>query len=220
MRNTASGTRDHAPLAHPTTDSPLAPDDRVRSVHAGCTGRVVKAYADGSASVRWDDGTPQAAGLGHERMPRSLLVKIEDAAPVDLASAARDLARLIESGVIDLDAPEDTIGTVDKFLAAAAAQPDPAELSTDAVDVRFAHDVLRTLADDYPDHLPAGLHERATEALERLESAPYRAGGYAGLYAAACAAEALLTRQKHLPGEHTAEGRILLALRAALGGES
>lgn len=180
MRNTASGTRDHAPIARTEeTHTLLTPDDRVRSVHAGRTGRVVKAYADGSASVRWDDGTPQAAGLGHERMPRSLLVKIEDAAPVDLA-----------------------------------------ELSTDAVDVRFAHDVLRTLADDYPDHLPADLHERATEALERLESAPYRAGGYAGLYAAACAAEALLTRQKHLPGEHTAEGRILLALRAALGGES
>ncbi|MFM0210467.1 hypothetical protein PQQ96_23980 [Paraburkholderia sediminicola] len=47
--------------------------DQIRSVHAGRAGTVVKVYADGSASVCWDDGEPQPEGLGHERMPRRLL---------------------------------------------------------------------------------------------------------------------------------------------------
>ena len=96
--------------------------------------------------------------------------------PVDLASASRDFAALIEAGTITLDAPEGTIGTVDRFLAAAQPAPVSTDVSTDAVDVRFALEVLRAIADDYPDRLPADLHARATEALERLESVPFVQG--------------------------------------------
>ena len=70
-----------------------------------------------------------------------------------------------------------TIATVDRFLAAVAAQPAP--VSTDAVDVAFALEVLRAIADDHPDRLPAGIHARATEAVERLESVPFARGGAA-----------------------------------------
>ncbi|TXG77738.1 MAG: hypothetical protein E6R11_06065 [Rhodocyclaceae bacterium] len=177
MRNTAPGTTTPAL----PEDTPLLPGDRIRSAHAGRTGRVVKVYPDASACVHWDDRVPQAEGLGHERMPRHLLVKIEPTTTVDLAAAARDFARLIESGAIGLDAAEDTIGTADVFLAAVAAQPAPVstDLSTDAVDVRFALEVLRAIADDYPDRLPADLHARATEAVERLESRPFALGGEA-----------------------------------------
>lgn len=55
------------------TVSQLAPGDRVRTVIAGRQGTVVKVYADGSACVRYDDGTPQPEGLGHERVPRVFL---------------------------------------------------------------------------------------------------------------------------------------------------
>ncbi|MCK6387085.1 MAG: hypothetical protein L6Q65_05725 [Zoogloea sp.] len=54
----------------------LQPGDRIESLHARRPGAVVKVYADGSACVCWDDGEPQEAGLGHERMPRNLLVKV------------------------------------------------------------------------------------------------------------------------------------------------
>lgn len=57
--------------------TPLNPRDRVRSAFAGRTGSVVKVYPDGSAAIHWDDGEPQAAGLAHERMPRSLLETIQ-----------------------------------------------------------------------------------------------------------------------------------------------
>lgn len=54
----------------------LQSGDRIESLHARRPGAVVKVYADGSACVCWDDGGPQEAGLGHERMPRELLVKV------------------------------------------------------------------------------------------------------------------------------------------------
>ena len=47
--------------------------DRVRSLHAGRTGTVMKVYPDGSACITWDD-RPAPLCLGHERMPRSLLI--------------------------------------------------------------------------------------------------------------------------------------------------
>lgn len=52
---------------------PLKAGNRIRSTLAGRTGVVARTYDDGSASVCWDDGEPQAEGLGHERMPRSML---------------------------------------------------------------------------------------------------------------------------------------------------
>ncbi len=52
---------------------PLAAGDRVRTLHAGSTGSVMKVYSDGSACVTWDD-KPAPFGLGHERMPRALLL--------------------------------------------------------------------------------------------------------------------------------------------------
>lgn len=58
----------------------LQPGDRIQSLHARRSGAVVKVYADGSACVCWDDGEPQEAGLGHERMPGELLVKVAAAA--------------------------------------------------------------------------------------------------------------------------------------------
>lgn len=60
---------------------PLKAGDRIKSLYAGRDGSVVRTYADGSASVLWDDGEPQEAGLGHERMPRSLLEYVEAEAP-------------------------------------------------------------------------------------------------------------------------------------------
>ena len=59
------------------TGALLRPADRVESLHAGRLGEVVKVYADASACIRWDDGEPQEAGLGHERMPRALLKKVD-----------------------------------------------------------------------------------------------------------------------------------------------
>jgi hypothetical protein len=47
--------------------------DRVRALHAGRTGTVMKVYPDGSACITWDD-KPSPIGLGHERVPRSLLI--------------------------------------------------------------------------------------------------------------------------------------------------
>lgn len=61
------------------TGTLLRPGDRVESLHAGRLGEVVKVYADASACIRWDDGAPQEAGLGHERMPRELLKKVDGA---------------------------------------------------------------------------------------------------------------------------------------------
>lgn len=66
------------------TPEALQPGDRIKSLHARRPGAVVKVYADGSACVCWDDGEPQEAGLGHERMPRNLLVKVASgAAPAE-----------------------------------------------------------------------------------------------------------------------------------------
>ena len=41
---------------------PLAAGDRVRTLHAGRTGSVMKVYSDGSACVTWDD-KPAPFGL-------------------------------------------------------------------------------------------------------------------------------------------------------------
>lgn len=52
---------------------PLAVGDRVRTLHAGRTGTVMKAYPDGSACIDWDD-RPARLSLGSERVPRASLI--------------------------------------------------------------------------------------------------------------------------------------------------
>lgn len=52
---------------------PLAIGDRVCDRHTGRAGTVMKVYPDGSACVTWD-GKPAPLSLGHERVPRSLLI--------------------------------------------------------------------------------------------------------------------------------------------------
>lgn len=65
--------------ARPDMVTPIRLGERVQSLYAGRLGEVVRVYKDGSACVCWDDGEPQEAGLGHERMPRELLVKVDGA---------------------------------------------------------------------------------------------------------------------------------------------
>lgn len=55
---------------------PLAVGDRVRTLHAGRTGTVMKVYPDGSACITWDD-RPAPLCLGHERVPRALLIVLD-----------------------------------------------------------------------------------------------------------------------------------------------
>lgn len=52
---------------------PLSAGDRVRTLHAGHIGSVMRVYPDGSACLTWDD-KPAPFGLGHERVPRSCLL--------------------------------------------------------------------------------------------------------------------------------------------------
>jgi hypothetical protein len=61
----------------------LQPGDRIRSLYACRLGSVVKTYRDGSACIRWDEGEPQEAGLGHERMPHRLLVRVRRKSTTD-----------------------------------------------------------------------------------------------------------------------------------------
>lgn len=68
----------------------VQPGDRVKTIHAGRTGRVVKTYTDASACVCWDDGEPQAEGLGHERVPRHMLIDLRsDTVLSDIADSER-----------------------------------------------------------------------------------------------------------------------------------
>jgi len=57
--------------------SPLEIGDTVRSRHAGRIGTVTHVYPDGSVSIRWHDRPSDAPDLGHERMPRDLLIVID-----------------------------------------------------------------------------------------------------------------------------------------------
>ncbi len=72
---TPSPARASRPTAHAAliVREPLTVGDRVQTLHAGRTGTVMKVYTDGSASVTWDD-QPAPLCLGHERVPRSLLL--------------------------------------------------------------------------------------------------------------------------------------------------
>ncbi len=58
---------------------PLTTGDRVRTLHAGRTGTVMKVYPDGSACITWDD-RPAPLCLGHERVPRALLIVLDSTA--------------------------------------------------------------------------------------------------------------------------------------------
>ncbi|MBS0474138.1 MAG: DUF3102 domain-containing protein [Proteobacteria bacterium] len=89
------------------TSAILRPGDRVESLHAGRLGEVVKVYADASACIRWDDGEPQEAGLGHERMPRELLKKVDGAKVAPAAAPAAVEVEEIEVHAVPPD-PADT----------------------------------------------------------------------------------------------------------------
>lgn len=67
----------HVP-AHPEqSQSPLTVGNTVRSHYSGRIGTVTHVYLDGSASVRWHDKPSDAIDLGHERIPRHLLIIID-----------------------------------------------------------------------------------------------------------------------------------------------
>ncbi|WP_177313505.1 hypothetical protein [Burkholderia ubonensis] len=57
--------------------SPLTVGDTVRSIYSGRIGTVTSVYSDNSVSVRWHDKPSDALDLGHERMPRHLLIVID-----------------------------------------------------------------------------------------------------------------------------------------------
>lgn len=67
----------HIPARPEQTQSPLEIGNSVRSRHAGRIGTVTHVYPDGSASIRWHDEPATAPDLGHERMPRSLLIVVD-----------------------------------------------------------------------------------------------------------------------------------------------
>lgn len=97
-----------------STNAPLVQGDRIESPLARRPGTVVKVYPDGSACVHWDDGEPQEAGLGHERVPRNLLVKVSTrAAPTD--AAAGDVN---DGGACPTEAPK--VGANDSAKEASA----------------------------------------------------------------------------------------------------
>lgn len=84
------------------------------------------------------------------------------------ASGTRDHAPIARSNT--------TRHTLEATRRADALAGAPADLSLDPVDVAFALEVLRQIVDEWPDRLPPDLHERATEAVERLESVPFAQG--------------------------------------------
>lgn len=97
---------DQPPVAPPTADAlvgetqaepPLQNGDRVESLHTGRPGRVVRTYADGSACICWD-GDPQPEGLGHERMPRQLLIRISQPSTGAEAGATAPFSGNIDPG--------------------------------------------------------------------------------------------------------------------------
>lgn len=105
--------------AHPDFVTPLLLGDRVESLHAGRLGEVVRVYKDGSACICWDDGEPQEDGLGHERMPRELLKKVDGAKVAPAAAPAAVEVEEIEVHAVPPD-PADTPPTP-------AARPSMAE---------------------------------------------------------------------------------------------
>jgi hypothetical protein len=77
----------------PDFNLPLQPGDRIRSLYAKRPGSVVRVYHDGSACILWDDGEPQAEGLGHERMPRELLELVKRPDPGAARARRKDYCR-------------------------------------------------------------------------------------------------------------------------------
>ena len=58
------------------TRPPPITGERVRTLHAGRTGTVMKVYPDGSACITWDD-RPAPLCLGHERVPCSMFMVLD-----------------------------------------------------------------------------------------------------------------------------------------------
>ncbi|KWO16034.1 hypothetical protein [Burkholderia ubonensis] len=77
-RNFTPASVDRLTTARPEqSQSPLTIGDTVRTTHAGRVGTVTHVYRDGSASIRWHDRQADAPDLGHERVPRSMLIVID-----------------------------------------------------------------------------------------------------------------------------------------------
>lgn len=72
---------------------PLQPGDRICSIHARRSGRVVRVYDDGSVAVYWNDREPQPEGLAHERMPRHLLELMKRPDPAAALARRKDYCR-------------------------------------------------------------------------------------------------------------------------------
>jgi hypothetical protein len=89
-------------MSAPIALSALKVGDRIKSLNAGRAGSVAKVYADGSACILWDDGSPQPEGMGHERMPRKLLVLVADDPVADLETALASFDALV-SELCELD---------------------------------------------------------------------------------------------------------------------
>ncbi|AYH46088.1 hypothetical protein [Azoarcus sp. DN11] len=157
-----NGTAPAAPVST-LEPSDLNPGDRIRSLHAGRPGSVVKVYADGSACVCWDDGEPQAEGLGHERMPRELLERVAAPAsgPVNAvadreARAAAALDRFLFEGAGS--APE----TAAEEAYSPRLRPAPHESASIAKRKDYCVALLKTLM-RYADEADLGELEQALE---------------------------------------------------------
>lgn len=140
------------------SQSPRREGGRIKSLYAGRPGTVVKVYPDGSACIRWDDGEPQAAGLGHERIPRDLLIQVAD--------VGRDTERHFAPSIAD-SADIDTAKIVSFALAARKAYspprgPDPHQVASVEKRKAYCAELLQTML-HYADEADLGELEQALE---------------------------------------------------------
>jgi hypothetical protein len=157
----------HIPARPEQTQLPaIHQGDRVRSVHAGRTGTVVKVYADGSGAILWDDGEPQPEGLAHERMPRRLLEVLEPATPdhaehhqSQVLTALRGIRTMVSELAPIADDRFADLGALGGAIARLAKKKDPT--------TRRLGNLLEYLAQDGESELSY----RISEILERLDAA-------------------------------------------------
>lgn len=129
---------------------PLMVGDVVESRHAKRRGRAVKIYPDGSACVCWDDGEPQPEGMGHERMPRELLVRVGS-----VASTASEKSEMDEpfSSLVNVELPTSAVENTSRD-----DHGRPADAHGFASEARD----LRTLIDDRLYDLMQGIRQTRT----------------------------------------------------------
>lgn len=129
---------------------PLMVGDVVESRHAKRRGRAVKIYPDGSACVCWDNGEPQPEGMGHERMPRELLVRVGS-----VASTASEKSEMDEpfSSLVNVELPTSAVENTSRD-----DHGRPADAHGFASEARD----LRTLIDDRLYDLMQGIRQTRT----------------------------------------------------------